>query len=514
MAAEPRSLLEVLAPEPEPAPALPDDSARNEPNSYFYFCAIDEIAVDGRNPRRHFDEGALAELAASIREHGILEPLVVREVPPDAPSPRAKVVLYSLIAGERRLRAAKLAGLDKVPVRVLEGITAREALELALVENLQREDLDPLEEASGYKALRETGLKEREIAERVHKSQPAVANRLRLLNLPEDVRERIRQGELTAAHGVALARFGDYPAIASKLSELALSRRYTSKQLEDGIVFPWELEQAGLTRRIDFRAAFDWQAVCPKCPHYRSDHGGYCLDPAGYERKQLEAHAARDSAIAAKVEEAKASGGPELVTLQSLGNDSMDYHRIYNGKVPPGCKLTECPCYAEALDYGGNKVPVCTDVKCWRRLETAATRAVNKATKADVADKLKREIPEAVARIAAPVPTRDCVLSSGEIFEPLEPPPITSRELAVLAFYALREIGGTEREALLQGVSSHDWAINHQKVLLSLAALPPAALVAKVVEAILRAEQAGRLKDYSQIGTHASEFYLGDTAPA
>jgi hypothetical protein len=198
--------------------------------------------------------------------------------------------------------------------------------------------------------------------------------------------------------------------------------------------------------------------------------------------------------------------GSDLVTLKGLGYEN--YNRIHNGRVPPGCRLTECPCYALALDYDGIKVPVCTDRKCWRRLETAATRATNKATKADVADKMRREIPEAVARITRPAEPLEHVRAILQA-QQAEAPPITSRELAVVAFYALREIGGQDRETAFPEIATEFFNINQQKALLALAALPPAALIARTVEAILRAEQAGRLKDYSNIGTHASEFYLG-----
>lgn len=144
-------------------------------------------------PRRRFSEEALGELAASIREKGLLQPLVVR--------PKGEA--YELVAGERRLRAAQLAGLQEVPALVRD-LTDQEALELALVENLQREDLTPVEEARGYQALVAMGLTQEEVARRVGKARSTVANALRLLQLPEEVLEALEDGRISAGHARAL----------------------------------------------------------------------------------------------------------------------------------------------------------------------------------------------------------------------------------------------------------------------------------------------------------------------
>ncbi len=145
-------------------------------------------------PRKEFRAEALDELVRSVREHGILQPLLVR--------PAGEV--YELIAGERRLRAASAAGLTEVPVRVLE-VGDREALELALIENLQREDLGPIEEAEGYRLLADRfALTQEQIAERVGKSRAAVANSLRLLTLPPAARALLEQGALSVGHAKVL----------------------------------------------------------------------------------------------------------------------------------------------------------------------------------------------------------------------------------------------------------------------------------------------------------------------
>ena len=139
-------------------------------------------------PRKEFDPEALQALADSITEHGMIQPLTVREVPGG---------YYQIIAGERRWRAARLAGLEEVPVLVVEA-DDRKVMELALVENLQREDLNPMEEAAGYQTLMEEyGLTQAEAAQRVGKSRPAVANALRLLSLSQELSELVRGGKLS-----------------------------------------------------------------------------------------------------------------------------------------------------------------------------------------------------------------------------------------------------------------------------------------------------------------------------
>ena len=139
-------------------------------------------------PRKRFDEDAMEELISSIREHGVIQPLTVR--PLDGG-------YYQIIAGERRWRAAREAGLDRVPVKVIEA-DDRKAMELALVENLQREDLNPMEEARGYETLiREYGLTQEETAQRVGKSRPVIANLMRLLKLPSDTAQLVEDGKLS-----------------------------------------------------------------------------------------------------------------------------------------------------------------------------------------------------------------------------------------------------------------------------------------------------------------------------
>ena len=156
---------------------------------------ISQVEPGLNQPRKRFDPEALAELADSIREHGIIQPLTVR---------RLSSGYYQIIAGERRWRAAKQAGLDEVPAVIIEA-DDRKVMEIGLIENLQREDLNPAEEARGYQVLmNEYGMTQEQVAQRMGKSRPAVTNALRLLNLPEDVLTLVEEGRLSAGHARAL----------------------------------------------------------------------------------------------------------------------------------------------------------------------------------------------------------------------------------------------------------------------------------------------------------------------
>lgn len=161
---------------------------------------LSQVESCASQPRKNFDPDALADLADSIAQHGIIQPLTVR---------RLQSGYYQIIAGERRWRAARMAGLSDVPAVVIEA-DDRKAMELAMIENLQREDLNPMEEAEGYQVLMEQyGMTQEETAQRVGKSRPAVANALRLLKLCSDVRKLVEDGKLSGGHGRALVTLSD-----------------------------------------------------------------------------------------------------------------------------------------------------------------------------------------------------------------------------------------------------------------------------------------------------------------
>jgi ParB family chromosome partitioning protein len=187
--------------------------------------SIDTIKRNPDQPRREFDLARLTELSDSIRRDGMLQPILVRLVHGE----------HELIAGERRLRAAQMAGLSTVPARVFEHIADRDRAILAMVENLQREDLNPLEEASGYHELQDRyGFSNEELAAAVGKDRSTVANTLRLLRLPESVRLALQKGELTAGHGRALLAIDD-PGLLEKTARKTIHDGWSVRRLEKEI---------------------------------------------------------------------------------------------------------------------------------------------------------------------------------------------------------------------------------------------------------------------------------------
>ncbi len=163
-----------------------------------FLIEIDNISPNSEQPRTEFNEDELKGLASSIRTYGILQPLLVRKIEEDVPSGRK--VSYELIAGERRLRASKLVGLSHVPA-IIRGVRPQEKLELSLVENLQRNNLNPIEEALAYQRLQdEYNFSQQEIADRMGKSRPVVANALRMLRLPRVIQDAVREGKISFGH--------------------------------------------------------------------------------------------------------------------------------------------------------------------------------------------------------------------------------------------------------------------------------------------------------------------------
>lgn len=564
------------------------DSAPNSAEATTYSLEaipIDQVDVAGFNPRSHFSEEGLAELAESIRQHGILEPLVVRLHHP-APIDQAKLAKelrhhglpdvhrelvcrdlenvvkaggrayvyhmpygaiggsevyrdealkmgldlefgetssvgsvrvstrpleeprYDLIAGERRLRAAKLAGLATVPVRVVD-VDDRTAQELAVVENLQREDLNPIEVATGFLALADLGMKQAEIGRRIGRSQPVVANTLRLLTLPKDVQDRIRTGELSTAHGVSLARFAKFPEAVSAIAEMAQRNTMTAKELQEGIPFSYHLEQKNLLRTVDSRYAFR-QTHCKQCPFqaYRNqDNNGYwgwCLKPEHFdELKAAEVAASQAEVLAeiAKAQGAAAAAGEDLPVVDRLEYgtyENLDNGLQPHGLAPAGCKLAECPSYRRVIRHG-RAATLCMDPKCFKRLGIAQTKAANKARKLAVQNRAKA--------LAA---------ATKSLTE------IGPREAAILAAYALSHV---HPEAIAEAGKARGLPENARlrpdsttaKVLMErYAQLDPRDLLLAVVEAIVQGEAAQELaKDYvyGRVNLHAGEWYVGEPAP-
>lgn len=199
---------------------LGDDVLKAESTGSLYL-PISQVESCSSQPRKHFDEASLAELADSIREHGIIQPLTVRKLASG---------YYQIIAGERRWRAARLAGLQEVPVIVMEA-DDRKAAELAMIENLQREDLNPMEEAAGFQSLIESyHMTQEEAAQRVGKSRSAVTNALRLLGLTPSVRKLVEEGKLSAGHARALVPLS--PSLQESAANAIVSGGLSVRQTE------------------------------------------------------------------------------------------------------------------------------------------------------------------------------------------------------------------------------------------------------------------------------------------
>ena len=206
--------------------SLIDDIEHNTPESSQEKIHLDEIRPNPYQPRKVFDEDALIELSESIKQYGVLQPLLVQK----------KDKYYEIIAGERRWRAAKLAGVKEVPV-IIKDYSTQEVMEIALIENIQREDLNPIEEAQAYQRLiKDYRLKQDEVAEKVSKSRAAITNSLRLLKLDERVQEMVMEGKLSNGHARAIIGIEDGDQqyqVAQKIFDEQMSVRETEKLMKN-----------------------------------------------------------------------------------------------------------------------------------------------------------------------------------------------------------------------------------------------------------------------------------------
>ena len=241
---------------------------------------ISQVESCSTQPRKAFDPDALADLSESIRQHGIIQPLTVRKL---------QSGYYQIIAGERRWRAARMAGLSEIPVVVIEA-DDKKAMELALIENLQRADLNPIEEAQGYQQLMtDYGMTQELAAERVGKSRPAVANALRLLSLCPAVLELVEQGRLSAGHARALLAIKSAPeqyAVAMKVINLQLSVRQTENMCKNLTRKPKQEQPKPI--------AVDYIAECEKTLSKRLSRGVRIVNGKRKGRVELEYYGEED----------------------------------------------------------------------------------------------------------------------------------------------------------------------------------------------------------------------------
>jgi ParB family transcriptional regulator, chromosome partitioning protein len=241
---EPPSVVAVTSPVPqtatEPLPRDPKNiiepkQKRKEPvpQDYVFHIEVEKIAANPSQPRRAFNEDAIREMANSIREFGILQPLVVSKI--EKETPMGIDVAYQLIAGERRLRAAKLLGLRVVPVIIRNVDLEREKLELAVIENLQREDLNPVEMARAFQRLQEEfRMTQREIAAKLGKSRETVANTVRLLDLPEYIQDALQKGMLSESHARLMIAV-ENPAAQRQLYDDIVEHGLTTRDVKERV---------------------------------------------------------------------------------------------------------------------------------------------------------------------------------------------------------------------------------------------------------------------------------------
>ena len=281
----------------EPSSGETDDATvTNVPTSSFWPSRVDrssgqadEAAVwnvpissvhPGRwNPRGDFEEDGLRELARSIEAHGVLQPIVVRE------DDRG----YSIIIGERRWRAAKLAGLEVIAASVRSGVTDAEAIKLAMVENLQRENLNPMDEAEGYLALTKIGsMRQKDIALAVRRSQGWISKMLQLLGLPAPVRDLIRSRELPLRHALALCKYAAYPDALLAMAQTVVEHDLTATSVEadlgtwgPGGAIGSHLIQRGMAVQTAYRADPCHGKACP----FHARFGNLCLNPEAHRER-------------------------------------------------------------------------------------------------------------------------------------------------------------------------------------------------------------------------------------
>lgn len=350
--------------------------------------ALDQISPSSYNPRTRFDEASLAELANSIKEQGVLEPILVR--PYDEGG-------YEIMAGERRFRAAQLAGLATIPA-IVRIVTEEEARLIAVTENRQRHDLDALDTARGYQILKEGGMAQADIAQKCGVSPGEVSKALVLLQTPPAVQELIREEKLSASAARLiwgkLAKFEGFAiAYAKYVATAGMSMRELEDSLKDGGRLPYAftykvLESAA--RQVEWNTPF--KAECQQCPH-----GAYlsnlCLMPAEFDRKMGEIRAAEEAEAKALAEAYRVSRqergkalpmaeGEEAPALPVLGKDIAHgkYEMIHPGG-PKECSVDcECRCLAR-LPNGSRTVQVCLDPARLQKLKAAQTRAENKVLK-------------------------------------------------------------------------------------------------------------------------------------
>jgi ParB family chromosome partitioning protein len=321
---------------------------------------IADIRPSPLNPRKTFNADYLAELAESIRQHGVMQPIEVRPMG----------AYFSIVMGECRWRAAHLAGRTTIPslVRVMDD---REHRERAIVENIQRRQLDPIEEAIGYRDLSQMGYTHAQIAAKVGRGQPAITKAISLLDLPANSQAKISTGELSVSQALVIKRYAASPAVADAISDVVARDKISSHTLEKGV--PHEvtdvLKKDKLAREVGYETLFDWRTICEQCPFqaFIKDNysRGYCLRPEHYNELQRAAKAQKTEADRVRADSDKAAG--ITANLRSLKYDSF----VHIPDAAPGGCSEACECRQVVKGYQGEPVAICNDPKRYQSLKKA-----------------------------------------------------------------------------------------------------------------------------------------------
>ncbi|HXI15561.1 MAG TPA: ParB/RepB/Spo0J family partition protein [Chloroflexota bacterium] len=318
--ASPRAKLRPTAtesvPRSQPAPQPP----ASETAWQVVWLPVTQIDPNPYQPRTSFDAAEMAEMVASVRAHGVLQPVTVRTVKADAQDEKVKPgedhrngsakghananghanggqtapLRYHLISGERRLRACREAGRREIPAIVRDDLNDVAVAELALIENVQRSNLSVIEEAAAYKRLMlEFRLKEERLAKKVGKSVATIKETIKLLGLPQPVQQMLSEKKLTPSHGQQLLRLAPFPEVCRLVANKAVSDHLTAISLgQTPLPNVRELRDKNLLIELGHNTQFEWREVCGKCPHnayVQSGYGSYCLNPNDWHRKQADA---------------------------------------------------------------------------------------------------------------------------------------------------------------------------------------------------------------------------------
>ncbi|MTI82608.1 MAG: ParB/RepB/Spo0J family partition protein [Firmicutes bacterium] len=350
------------------------------------YIPIDMIYPNPRNPRKNFEPEAMAELVASVRQVGILQPVVlVRDEDESS-------MKYRLVAGERRYRAALEAEIKKLPAVVRE-LTPEQELEVMIIENLQRRDVDPIEEAQGMKALLdEGGYTQEALAEKLGCSQSHIANRLRLLRLPDPVKENISRKILSAGHAQALLKLEKTPVFMKKAAEAIADEQVPVAKAAEAIAEVIANEGKPLFNDYNSKPEFKTDD-CEQCEsRMMGDRFGslqpYCIKPSCWDKKQQEVRQAREQALADRVQKT-AKKGQGVIELDKFNWDQ--YEEFLNYKTE-GMDLTECEgCEHKKVakkSYRDELTEACFQPSCFKKKKAAATREKNKEAR----DAFKEEV--------------------------------------------------------------------------------------------------------------------------